>query len=228
MSDLADIKPNMKKAIFLAKKQLPELVCDAVNLEGIHFTLPEVQTLLDGVTVGGHKRADEKITLNQAEAWKLLFNFLESNKFELTKMVACQLHAVAAELEALEWGKFRSGQITIAGTEYRPPEADELDHYWQLMLQQVDEINNIFDKAIFVFLQMARNQFFYDVNKRVGRFMMNGLLLQAGMPVINLPAKHQQEFNRLMLDFYPSGDVTPMTKFMKSCLSPQIIAIMSE
>jgi hypothetical protein len=41
-----------KKALFLAKKQLSELVYDAVNLEGVNYTLPEVQTLLDGVTVG--------------------------------------------------------------------------------------------------------------------------------------------------------------------------------
>jgi hypothetical protein len=47
------ITPNPKKALFLAKKQLSELVYDAVNLEGVNYTLPEVQTLLDGVTVGG-------------------------------------------------------------------------------------------------------------------------------------------------------------------------------
>lgn len=228
MIDLTDIKPNSEKAIFLAKKQLPELVCDAVNLEGINFTLPEVQTLLDGVTVGGHKLSDERITLNQAEAWKLLFKWLESNQFELTKSIACQLHAVAGREEALVWGKFRSGKITIAGTEYLPPDAEKLDHCWEQMLEQANAIQDIFDKAIYIFLQMARNQFFYDVNKRMGRFMMNGLLLQSGMPAINLLAKRQEEFNRLMLDFYVSNNVEPMTQFMKSCLSPQIIAIMSE
>ncbi len=37
----------------LARRQLAELVSDAVNLEGIHFTLSEIQTLLEGITVGG-------------------------------------------------------------------------------------------------------------------------------------------------------------------------------
>ena len=40
MSSILDIKPNKEKAIFLAKRQLPEFVCDAVNLEGINFTRP--------------------------------------------------------------------------------------------------------------------------------------------------------------------------------------------
>jgi hypothetical protein len=39
------ILPNKQKALFLAKRQLPKLVCDAVNLEGINYTLPEVQKM---------------------------------------------------------------------------------------------------------------------------------------------------------------------------------------
>ncbi len=34
--DISTIKPNKQKALFFAKRQLPEFVCDAVNLEGIH------------------------------------------------------------------------------------------------------------------------------------------------------------------------------------------------
>jgi hypothetical protein len=49
------IKPNKAKALMLAKRQLVEFVWDAVTLEGINFTLPEIQTLLDGITVGGHR-----------------------------------------------------------------------------------------------------------------------------------------------------------------------------
>jgi hypothetical protein len=50
-----NMKPNLGRAMMIAQRQLPEFVCDAVNLEGIPFTLPEIQTLLDGITVGGHK-----------------------------------------------------------------------------------------------------------------------------------------------------------------------------
>ncbi|MEW6429837.1 MAG: hypothetical protein AB1568_17590 [Thermodesulfobacteriota bacterium] len=41
-----------------------------------------------------------------------------------------------------------------------------------------EEIADIYDRAIFVFLTVARCQFFYDVNKRMGRFLMNGILLE--------------------------------------------------
>ena len=96
------------------------------------------------------------------------------------------------------------------------------------MITDLTDMPDIYDQSIFLFLTMARMQFFYDVNKRMGRFMMNGLLLSQGYPAINLPAKRQLEFNQLMLDFYPSGDVAPMTVFMTSCLDARIVEIMSE
>ena len=227
MFTLNTLIPNKKKALFFAKRELPELVYDAVNLEGINYTLPEIQTLLQGVTVGGHRLSDEMITLNQAKAWNYLFSAVETSQFSLDKAFACQLHAIAAKEESLEWGCFRTGAVTIAGTSYKPPNANDLDELWLQMLSHAEQVPDIFDKAIFIFLQMARNQFFYDVNKRMGRFMMNGVLLDKGYPAINLPAKRQLEFNQLMLDFYPSGDVIPMTAFMKSCIDPRIIEIMS-
>ena len=223
-----NIQPNKAKALFLAKRHLPEFVCDAVNLEGINYTLPEVQTLLDGITVGGHPLSDERITLNQSAAWKKLFSLIEQEQFTLSKATACQLHAIAGFEEPLAWGRFRSGKVTIAGTDYTPTLPQDLDHAWNHMLQEAQSISEIYDRAIFIFLQMARHQFFYDVNKRMGRFMMNGILLNAGYPAINLPAAKQLEFNKLMLAFYPSNDAAPMTSFMKSCLDPRAIEIMNE
>lgn len=226
MMDILSILPNKQKAIFLAKRHLAEFVTDAVNLEGINFTLPEVQTLLQGVTVGGHKLSDQTITLNQAKAWEFLFHLLETEKFKLAKDIACQIHDIAAKEEALSWGKFRDGQVTIAGTHYMPPEPSDLNQCWNTMVNAAHTIDEIYDRAIYVFLQMARNQFFYDVNKRMGRFMMNGILLAAGYPAINLSAKKQLKFNELMLDFYQSNDVAPMTEFMKNCLDPRVVEIM--
>ena len=223
-----NMKPNNDKAIMLARRQLSELVCDAVNLEGIHFTLPEIQTLLEGITVGGHKLADQQIVLHQAKAWRTLFTWLERDEFEFSAEKTCELHSIAAENEALEWGRFRSGGVTIAGTKYMPPEARKLPDIFKSMVQKLLDFRDIYDQAIFIFLSMARYQFFYDVNKRMGRFMMNGLLLNSGFPAINLPAKRQLEFNSLMLSYYQSGEQQPMNAFLRTCFDERVIKIMQE
>lgn len=220
--------PNKARALMLAKRQLSELVYDAVNLEGIPFTLPEIQTLLDGITVGGHKVTDQEIALNQANAWRTLFRWVEQGDFSISAQRACELHAIAGKNEALAWGKFRTGSVTIAGTNYMPPSSEDLPLLFESLVNEIQQIADIYDRAIHVFLTMARDQFFYDVNKRMGRFMMNGLLLSEGYPAINLPAKRQLEFNNLMLEFYPTGQQKPMNSFLRSCLDERIIKILNE
>jgi prophage maintenance system killer protein len=109
-----------------------------------------------------------------------------------------------------------------------PPESQNLPVLFNTMVDESVCLPDIYDQAIFVFLSMARWQFFYDVNKRMGRLMMNGLLLSAGFPAINLPAKRQLEFNNLMLTFYASGEQQPMNTFLRTCLDERVIQIMQE
>ena len=96
------------------------------------------------------------------------------------------------------------------------------------MVEQTGQIKDIYEKSIFIFLEMARYQFFYDVNKRMGRFIMNANLLKHGYPVINVPAKRQLEFNQKMLYFYNLHVHKEMTEFMLSCIDNKVIEIMSE
>lgn len=58
------MKPNRAMAKQLAIRDIPSLVYNAVNLEGVSMTLPEVQTILDGITVGGHKISDQNMAIN--------------------------------------------------------------------------------------------------------------------------------------------------------------------
>ncbi|MDZ7925018.1 MAG: Fic family protein [Marinagarivorans sp.] len=225
---IADIKPNKQKAIALLKREVAVFVCDAVQLEGINITLPEVQTLLEGITVGGHKLSDQEITLNQSKSWAQLISDIEKSTFEITAEYAKKLHGLAGKNEALEWGCFRSGMVTIAGTDYMPPKPQKLAPLFDAMVEQLGDLNDIYDRAINCFLMMARNQFFFDVNKRMGRFMMNGILLDAGYPAINVPVKRQLEFNTLMLEYYEFGNSKNMNAFLRSCLNQKYLQVMSE
>jgi Fic family protein len=215
--------PNKKLAKHLAIREVPSLVYEAVNLEGITMTLPEVQTILDGVTVGGHKISDQNIVINQAKTWTYLFTLLDEGTFEFSKSIALSLHNIAGQEEAFEWGVFRSGNVSIAGTDYEPPPPEKLDAIWLQTEFELEQIKDIYDQAIAAFLKMSRAQFFWDVNKRMGRFMMNGILLNSGFPIINVPVKKQLIFNKLMLEFYSSNDMKKMNVFLRDCLNEKII-----
>lgn len=83
MKNLHVIVPNGAKALMLAQREVALFVYDALQLEGTNFTLPEMQTLMAGITVGGHKLGDQQIAVNQAEAWKRLFAWIKNDEFKL-------------------------------------------------------------------------------------------------------------------------------------------------
>lgn len=215
---------NRALAIQLFKRSLPELVSDACQLEGINFTVPEIQTLLGGMTVGNKDIHEQNIALNQINAWKTILNDLLNENVEISKDYSNKIHNIAAKEDAMEWGQFRSGNVTIAGTEYLPPKSEELDDKYKQMISDFSKIQDDYKKAIFLFLHYAKNQFYYDNNKRQGRFMMNAYLLNQGLPAINVPKKREYEFNHGMLRFYNSSknDASEMYAFLMSCIHPTI------
>jgi Fic family protein len=219
------------RVAFRFHRMLPEFVWDASVLEGNPFTFPEVKTLLDGVTVGGRKLSDQEQILNLAASSKHLLALVKAGQFVLNKATLTELHALVARNEALEWGHFRGeGQetgytpdvglgehgrytplATVAG-------APELNRVFTRGLQALErEVEHPFEKAAAYFLFGALQQFFFDGNKRTSRFMMNGVLMSAGIDAISVPAAKVQEFNQKMVGFYRTKNATDMMAFLVDC-----------
>lgn len=85
---------------------LPEFVWDTSMPEDNPLTYPEVQMLLDGITVGGRKISDQDQVLNLAAGSKQLLVLVKAGQFEVTKAIFTELHSIVARNEALEWGYF--------------------------------------------------------------------------------------------------------------------------
>lgn len=66
--------PNKHLSFGLAKKEKIDFIYNTSALEGNTMTFPEVQTLLEGITVGGHKLSDEQQILNQNRSVNLLLS----------------------------------------------------------------------------------------------------------------------------------------------------------
>ena len=167
--------------------------------------------------MGGHRLEDEQQVLNQAASWKELLARVQQGRFELDRETFCDLHALVAREEADEWGVFRTGSVTIAGTDYNPPGWESLGSIFEHGLETLQRIDGLHERAIAMFLFGSLNQFFYDGNRRTSRLMMNGILLRAGEDAISVPARRRLKFNEAMIRFYDSRDGTEMMRFMAGC-----------
>lgn len=212
---------NKKKALFIAKKNLAGLVYNFQALEGMPFTLPEVQTYLQGITVGGHKVTDQDKLKQQALAWQRLIQLIENDKFSFSKGVACDLNGIVAQFDSADPGKFRQGTVRITGTDYIPPAHNELAGKFECLVLRIKLKQNAFEKGIEVSLDMARNQYFFDGNKRTGLLMMNGIFITNGLMPFSIPAKSVLEYNQKMLKFYETGDTKEMFRFFEDQYSKE-------
>ena len=159
-SIVTDAVPDNDRAVFRAKKILQGIIYDTVALEDNPFTFPEVKTLLDGVTVGGHKLSDEKQVLNQAKSWKHLLSLVAKGQYQLTKDRFLELHALVAEDEAPTWGQFRDGAVSIAGTAHQPPQAASLVSLFDAGVADIHRVDNVHEQAVAFFYSVASINFF--------------------------------------------------------------------
>jgi Fic family protein len=184
---------SIRRVCFRVHRMLPEFVWDASVLEGNPFTFSEVKTLVDGVTVGGHKVSDHAQILNLIDSSKRLLALAKNGWFALDKRTFCDFHRIVARNEALEWGVFRgegaeahhASDVALGELgRYTPlptmPAAPELNRVFLAGTRALTEqVSNAFERACAFFLFGALQQFFFDGNKRTSRFMMNGVLMMA-------------------------------------------------
>ncbi len=222
---------SLERVCFRFHRLLPEFVWDAGVLEGNPFTFPEVQTLLEGITVGGHKLSDQDQILNLAKSSRQLLALVKAHAFRVDKPTFCALHAMVAESEALEWGHFRgeghevhytpdvglgeAGRYTPAPTMAGAPQLNVIFESGWRSLQ--DGVENPYEQALAFFLFGALPQFFFDGNKRTSRLMMNGILMAHGMDAISIPAVKAYDFNEIMIRFYVGKNGTEMMRFLAEC-----------
>lgn len=200
--------PDPKRALFMAERSRADFVYNTAALEGNPFTFPEVKTLIEGVTVGGHKLTDADQVLRLNRALSHVIGLVKEGTFRLDAQTACEIQGIVARDEALTWGEFRDGAVQIGGTEYLPPPASELPTLFERGADFLGGVDDPIFRSFLVFLWGSLNQFFYDGNKRTSRFLANGTLMTAGYPPLMILAKDQLEYNQVMTRFYDTQEAT--------------------
>jgi hypothetical protein len=215
------------------RSSLAEYIWDAAALEGNPYTLPEVQTLLEGVTVGGHKLEDEEQILALNVAYNQVDKLVGTGLFELDKPTSDTLHGEVAVHEAIESGHFRGegavgggGMVGLGalGTYQASSPGDGGSNLIQEHDQLLDYLGTLRDpreQALAYFCAATRRQFYFDGNKRTARLMMAGHLMSHGYDAISISANRRAEFNTHLGELFDQGDANQMMQFIISCRPTQ-------
>lgn len=224
--ELAD-RPNVERVLYRFQSSWDAHVWTSAAREGNTYTLPQVRTLISGVSVGGKSSAETRQIEDLIASNELLFNLVSTAKFKVNKATFCSLHSVIAKHEALGAGFFRGeqpGPIMTGGTvrlanggTYQAPQ----DNVSKLFTQIVAEARSIpapVDKACFLFCHLTRLQPFFDGNKRTSLALANGVLLSSGIDAILIPAKDRALYNNLLDRLFADSDTASMSSYLSSLL----------
>lgn len=213
-------------ARFRARKT--DLIWNDVRLEGMVFTLPEVQTLIDGVTIDAKDPAEVEVVLNLSEAANLMLDAARTGVFSLEKTESDSLHSFIGKAEAIESGHFRGegsatggGQVNAMGDRFMAPDpgpgGSNLIEIHRVGLSEIDQIEHPVLRAVVYSAFAIRNQFYFDANKRTSRYMMNGHLIANAYDGIVIPERRRLEYNRALHALFIEGDAQPYIEFTLSC-----------
>ena len=200
-----------EQSLFLARKKWDENVYCGMKMENRAVTFPQTQTILNGVNVPNVQLDDIQAILNMRDAWKFLLSTVNE---EVTFEYWCKLNEYISRNEALEWGKLRTGNVGISGTDYEPPIPNKE--------KTIKELENILstpdvsatDKALEAFVWGARGQFFWDGNKRTSLMLANKILVSSGSGIMTITDKYMEQFNTLLLNYYNTGESEELKQFL--------------
>lgn len=187
-----------EQSAFLAKKMIKENVYSGVKLEGINLTFPETQAILDGINVPSATIDDIQTILNMRDAWRYVLKTLND---PFTLDYACKVNSYVARNESLDWGVLRYGEVGIGGTDYKPP-IPERQNVEESIKRIMDWDVSITEKAIHYFVWGAKQQLFWDGNKRTSLICANKLLLQHGHGIMTIRDNNAVKFNELLTKYY--------------------------
>ena len=207
------------------RARLPELIWSTAALEGNTFTLPEVQTLLDGVTVEGKKLEEQQQVLALQETFNYLDELVSTKTFRLDSDTSDELHERVARHEAIESGHFRGFGSVTGGGNVRLSTGETVEGLpAELIVSRfnslVDVVSSTADTrlaALIYFASATRSQFYFDGNKRTARMMASGLLLAQGYDALYIPFERRLEYNKCLDALFTTNNGTDLMQFLASC-----------
>ena len=198
---------------------------DSTNIEGNTLTLQETsQLLFENITPRKSLRE-----INEVVNHKKAFDFLLSNKRDISKELVFQLHKLVVQntlkkdLEN-QIGKYRTLQVYIRGAEWLPPKpADvpkEMASLFSWYSKNKKKVHPIILAAYFHSAFETIHPF-ADGNGRVGRLLMNMILRKHKYPTINIPNKKKYIYYKVLESSQIKGGLRPLIKFLLDLLKEE-------
>lgn len=198
---------------------ITQFTYDTSRIEGSSLSYKDTKMLLEeGITPKEKPLRD----ITEAENHKRAFLFMKNSlSTDITKEFILQLHKILKEHVTEDAGIFRTGQVRVGNL--IPIKANMLPQEIENLLEGYNENKkelHPFELAAEFHCTFERLHPFFDGNGRVGRLLLNFILLKHKYPVIIIQNKNKRRYYTA-LQRADDGNLLPMLKYLLSEIEQQ-------
>lgn len=194
----------------ILNRLLIDLAWNSSRLEGNTYSLLDTRRLLDfGEAAVGRGQLEAQMILNHKDA----IEFLVANADDIgfNRYTILNLHALLANnllADPAAVGRLRHIIVGIDGSTFHPLEVPGLiEECFDQLLATAAAINDPFEQAFFVMVQLPYLQPFDDVNKRVSRLAANIPMIRANLAPLSFTDVPGDLYTRATLGVYERNDI---------------------
>ena len=191
------------------------------KIEGNTYSFVETEILIK-TGFSSEKKFDDAVML------KNLYNTFisevayikQGNQEVINQAFVKQIHSQLTKdlIHDGERGVFRTKSVRITGTNYVPPtDVFQIQDKFADIMHLQEQIENPFEKAVYLHCNLARLQPFVDGNKRTSRMIESICLMNENIiPIYSVDIKDIKAYREALLAFYETENYTLYTEYLLS------------
>ena len=205
LKKLDTLRPLPETAVQKLKEHFEvEMTYNSNAIEGNSLTLRETFLVLhEGITIKGKPLKDHLEATNHKEALEFLYDLVEhGKKITISEHLIKSLHQLVTQNIEKEWaGRYRNAAVRITGTSHQPPNALEVPHLMNDLVNWVgfqQKKMHVVELVALLHHQFVHIHPFFDGNGRTARLIMNVLLLRERYPLSIILKNDRKRYYRVL------------------------------
>jgi len=208
-------KMSLKDSVRYVSDELVGLIESISKLEGIDADIPTISSICYGHT-GSYTDVHGIIVINNIKtAWRFITNSLSNeHKADLNITYLKKIDDIIGAGIIDDCGELRDFPVRITGTDWMPEMVITEEYVKEELSKLTRENKSETEYCIEVLIRIMKLQLFPDGNKRVAQLMANALMLKYGVGIISIPVKYQDDFRKILREFYETDNMEEIKEFL--------------
>ena len=220
LTELNHLRPLPPSAVRKLRQQFEiEMTYNSNGIEGNSLTLKETYLVIsEGITVKNKPLKDHLEAKDHYEALEFVMGLVEHKKPQtISASLIRTLHQIVVRDTEKEWaGRYRNSNVFITGAGHKPPEAilvpEKIEGLIRWFKEHQTRLHPI-ELAALIHHKFVHIHPFFDGNGRVGRLLMNVIIMREGYPLAVILKNDRKKYYDCLAKS-DREDYSPLVRFV--------------